>query len=118
MAETTLNDVLRQINEEYKECVETNKHKRKAKEIELNKEQLLIKSEGVKDCVEWVKEKLKEEKILLKQDTLLYQTYGFYSDCGSSYEHNLAVREARMSALVEVKVSLEKYMKKLKHMTE
>jgi len=82
----------------------------------LTKEQLLMKSEGVKDCVKWLEKKLKEEKKELEVDNKNYATWGMFSDCGPSYENDVIERKARMESLVEAKVSLEKYMRKLRHM--
>ena len=77
-----------------------------------------MKSEGVKDCVKWLKDKLKEEKKELEKDNKNYATWGMFSDCGPSYENAVVEREARMESLVEVKVGLEKYMRKLRHMAD
>ena len=87
-------------------------------ELVLTKEQLLMKSEGVKDCVKWLEKKLKGEKNELENDNKNYDTWGMFDDCGPSYENAIVEREARMEALVEVKVSLEKYMRKLRHMAD
>lgn len=87
-------------------------------EVKLTKEQLLMKSEGVKDCVKWLEKKLKEEKEYLKDDEKNYANFGMFDDCGPSYRQNLIEREARIESLVEVKVSLEKYMRKLRHMAD
>jgi len=87
-------------------------------ELVLTKEQLLMKSEGVRDCVKWLEKKLKEEKKELEKDNKNYATWGMFSDCGPSYENAVVEREARIEALVEAKVSLEKYMRKLRHMAD
>jgi len=84
----------------------------------LTKEQLLIKSEGVKDCVKWLKDKLKEEKESLKYNEKMLSQFGMFDDCGPSYRNDVVVRIARMESLVEAKIGLEKYMKKLRHMAE
>jgi len=87
-------------------------------EVILTKEQLLMKSEGAKDCVKWLEKKLKEEKEYLKEDNENLKTFGMFSDCGPSYRNAVIEREARMESLIEAKVGLEKYMRKLRHMAE
>jgi len=87
-------------------------------EVILTKDQLLMKSEGVKDCVKWLEKKLKEEKECLKEDNENLRNFGMFDGCGPSYRQNLIEREARMESLVEAKVGLEKYMRKLRHMAD
>jgi len=87
-------------------------------ETNLTKEQLLMKSEGVKDCVKWLENKLKGEKNELENDNKNYSTWGMFDDCGPSYENAIVEREARMESLIEAKVGLEKYMRKLRHMAD
>lgn len=77
----------------------------------LTKEQLLMKSEGVRDCIKWIEQKLKEEKKELEKDKDMKSIYGMFEDCGESYRVQVYEDEARMNALIETKVSLEKYMK-------
>jgi hypothetical protein len=84
----------------------------------LTKEQLLMKAEGVKDCVKWIEDKLKSEKQSLIKDKELESIYGMYEDCGESYRNEVIKGKARMEALIEAKVSLEKYKKKLKYEAE
>jgi hypothetical protein len=81
----------------------------------MSSEELLYKSDGVKECVKWIEKKLKKEKEQLKTDEDLESAYGMYENCGSSYRDAVVKREGRMESLVEVKVELEKYMKKLRH---
>lgn len=84
----------------------------------LTRKQLLMKAEGVKDCIKWLEKKLKMEKEELKEDKKNYADFGMFDDCGPSYENDVVVQEARMEAMVEVKVSLEKYIRKLRHMAD
>lgn len=81
----------------------------------VTKEELLIKADGVKDCVKQTEKKIKEEKKLLEIDKKDYQSFGMYDDCGSIYEQHVIKREARIEVLIEQKISLEKYMRKLRH---
>lgn len=46
------------------------------------------------------------------------KTFGMFSDCGPSYREAVIEREAIIESLVEVKVGLEKYMRKLRHMAD
>ena len=48
----------------------------------------------------------------------MWNSYGMFEDCGESYKVVVYERKARMEALVETKISLQKYMKKLKHIAE
>lgn len=66
----------------------------------LNKDQLLMKSEGVRDCVKWTEEKIKKEKQLLIQDEELESAYGMYEDCGESYRNEIIRRKARIDVLI------------------
>ena len=81
----------------------------------FNKEQTLMKSEGVKDCVKWIKKKIKEEKEQLKIAVKDEKSFGMYDDCGPAYRREVERTELRIQSLVEVKISLEKYMKLLRH---
>lgn len=84
----------------------------------LTKNELLIKAEGVKDCIKWIEKKLKEEKKFLYEERREELGYGCFEDCGQFYKDNVTKREGRMQGLIDIKVELEKYMKKLKHMSE
>ncbi len=63
-------------------------------------EEVLLKAEGVKDCVKWLKNRMKETKEEL--------------DSCRDWESSGYVKE-RLNEQLAIKVSLEKYMKKLKH---
>jgi hypothetical protein len=84
----------------------------------LTKEQLLFKSQGVKDCVKWIEEQLKEEKKQLLKDEDYERGYGIYEDCGQFYRDQVIERKGKIEGMVVTKVSLEKYMRKLKHMAD
>ena len=59
-----------------------------------------MKSEGVKGVVSAKRARSK---------------FGMYEDCGEYYHQNEAVAKAVLDELVRVKISTEKYAKKLKH---
>ena len=66
----------------------------------MNRE-LLYKSEGVKDCVKWLIEQIKSEQE--QQNRSL-----FWYDDNTDYNE-------RINTMIRIKISLEKYAKKLKH---
>lgn len=68
------------------------------------------------DCVKHLKKKIKREKkhLLFEQDD--NRQMGLFEDCGDFYREKVLQREARIEALIEQKISMEKYAKKLKHM--
>ncbi|TVX85995.1 hypothetical protein FPZ44_23900 [Paenibacillus agilis] len=61
------------------------------------REQFLAESKGVKDCVKWLNKRIKEKNRNMCRD--------FYSS-----------DKAVIEELVNLKVGMEKYAKKLKHM--
>lgn len=66
----------------------------------------LIKAEGVKDCVKWIEKRIKEKQRQL-------------NECSSYYDSEIRVLlQTEINEAIEIKISLEKYAKKLKHMTE
>jgi len=56
---------------------------------------LFYKSEGVKDCVKWLEKKIKETKV--------------------NSNNNYFEPNSNINTMISIKISLEKYMKKLKH---
>jgi hypothetical protein len=72
----------------------------------LTKQDLLMKSDGVKDCVKWLEQEIKSRNKTYKEEKA--NNWCWYSD-------QLHEDKAVIDALVSVKVSLEKYSKKLKH---
>ena len=69
----------------------------------MTSEQLLYKSEGVKDCVKWIEKRIKEEQ-------KFNDSIDRYYNPESWNERNHAIKE-----MISIKISLEKYAKKLKH---
>lgn len=70
---------------------------KKASKPKVTKEYLLAKADGVKECAKWLKKEIKKE-----QNS--EQGYFFPSINTEKIEH-----------YTEVKISLEKYAKKLRH---
>ena len=66
----------------------------------MNRE-LFYKSEGVNDCVKWLTKEIKSAQ---------EQQNNFYY---SSIDYN-----ERINTMIRIKISLEKYAKKLKHQSE
>ena len=82
------------------------------------KDFLLAQSQAVKDCAKHLIKKIKTEKKLLKAEQADARHFGMFDDCGEFYINRVTEREARISVLVEQKISLEKYSKKLRHQAE
>lgn len=80
-----------------------------------------MKSEGVEDIFKWLKDKCKEEKAKVQAAEKEYEekkrTCHFEDEqCLINFaQMNVEVAKARLSAFVETKIGVEKYMKKLKH---
>ncbi len=67
-------------------------------------EYLMAKSDGVKDCVKWIEKRIKVKKEILEETDWFYVP-DTRIEC-----------KAEIEELISVKISLEKYAKKLKHM--
>ena len=87
-------------------------------EENLTSEQYLLKAKGVHDCVKWMGKKIKEEQSNLEGAKQSYKDFGMFDDCGESYSNDYTEAKAIVKCLIGVKISLEKYEKKLKHMAE
>lgn len=74
-----------------------------------------MKSEGVKDVVKWLEKEIKKAKEDYDQAIKDRKNFGMYEDCGEYYHQNEAVAKAVLDKLVSVKISTEKYAKKLNH---
>lgn len=68
--------------------------------------ELYYKSEGVRDCVKWVIKRIKEKQKYLNNNDWYYIPE-------AKMELEYAIKE-----LISVKISLEKYMKKLIHQSK
>ena len=66
----------------------------------MNKEKF-YKSEGVRDCVKWLEKKIKEAQQEREEFT---DDYGYLA--------------TQINTMIKIKISLEKYMKKLRHEAE
>jgi hypothetical protein len=74
-----------------------------------------LKSEGVKDVFKWLEQKCKEQKKEVDElEDLCRGSWGFlYRN-----SDDLLRAKERLQAYVDIKVGVEKYMKKLKHQGE
>lgn len=63
------------------------------------RDQLLAESKGVKDCVKWLNKRIKEKQRNIDDDW---------------YSSDRAV----IAEMIDIKIGLEKYAKKLKHMAD
>lgn len=82
------------------------------------KEKLLAQSEAVKDCAKHLERKIKREQKYLEHEQQDARHFGIFEDCGQFYVDKVKERETRIKTLIEEKISLEKYAKKLKHQAE
>lgn len=84
----------------------------------------MSKSDGVKDVFKWVDKKCKEQKkVVEKAEINLKETERFccFEDemCLIDFAKiDLEREQAKLQAFVEVKIGVEKYMKKLRHQGE
>ena len=80
-----------------------------------------MKSDGVEEVFKWLKTKCKEEKVKVQVAEKEYERtkrtcYFEDEQCLiNSAEMNVEIAKARLNALVEAKIGVEKYMKKLRH---
>jgi hypothetical protein len=78
----------------------------------------MSKSEGVKDIVKWLEEQCNLAKTAVESAERSERAMGMYEDCGDFYREALVEARAKLATLVQVKISTEKYMKKLRHEEE
>ena len=74
-----------------------------------------MKSDGVQDVFKWLEQKCKDQKkVVNKLEDLCHGPWGFlYRD-----SEELLVAKERLQAYVDIKIGVEKYMKKLRHQGE
>jgi len=83
-----------------------------------------MKSEGVKDIFKWLEEKCKEQKTVVKkaeqhlQDTKKNCYFDDEMCLIHAAELDLEREKERLCAYVDIKIGVEKYMRKLKHQGE
>ena len=85
---------------------------------------ILLKSEGVKDVFKWLDKKCKEQKNIVEkaeqnfQDTKRSCYFEDEQCLIDSAEIELERAKERLNAYVDVKISVERYMRKLRHQGE
>lgn len=84
-----------------------------------------MKSDGVKDIFDWMKQKCKDQKKIVDKAEEYYQAqkqrWLWYDDTKcivDDAEVDLALAKERLQAYVDIKIGVEKYMKKLRHQGE
>ena len=74
-----------------------------------------MKSDGVQDVFKWLEQKCKDQKKVVDElEDLCRGSWSFWH--GDSEELSLA--KERLQAYVDIKIGVEKYMKKLRHQGE
>lgn len=72
-------------------------------------------SEVIFETLPWLEEKLKKAKADLAEATKDCSAMGYFEDCGEFYQRAKAEAQTRFDTLLEIKVGMEKYAKKLRH---
>jgi len=76
------------------------------------------KSDGVQDIVKWLEQRCKDRKKDVEEAEKGVRALGMFEDCGDFYREQLATAQAALAEAVSIKISTEKYMKKLRHQGE
>ena len=72
-----------------------------------------MKSDGVKDVFKWMEQKCKDQKKVVDElEDLCRGSWRFL------YEDDLSRAKERLQIYVDIKIGVEKYMKKLRHQGE
>lgn len=74
-----------------------------------------MKSDGVQDVFKWLEQKCKEQKKVVDELEDLCR-----GSCGFLYRNSdeILIAKERLQAYVDIKIGVEKYMKKLRHQGE
>lgn len=78
----------------------------------------MSKSEGVKDIVKWLDEKLKKKKLLVEQASKESKAFTIDNEYGDFLDECFKIEKAEFDTMLSLKISIEKYMKKLQHQGE
>jgi hypothetical protein len=70
--------------------------------------------DDLKDCINWVIGLIKKNQAILVQDIEDAKAFSFH-ECKGFFDTLVVKRQAKIDTLIEVKVGLEKYRKKLKN---
>ena len=68
--------------------------------------------DDIKDCIKWIIRLIKDNQQELAQDLENAKVYP-WDDCKDFYDTLVVQRKAKIETLIEVKIGLEKYRKKL-----
>ena len=72
-----------------------------------------MKSDGVEDIFHWLEQKCKNQKKIV--DELEDERHSHW---GFLVEDDLELAQVRLQVMVDIKIGVEKYMKKLRHQGE
>ena len=75
----------------------------------------MSKSEGVKEVVKWLEEQCNLAKSGVESAERANRSLGMFEDCGDFYREQLLEARTKLATLVSVKISTEKFMKKLRY---
>lgn len=74
------------------------------------------KREFLKEQIKWIKGEIKAAKVGVESAKELYHNFGMYEDCGESYSISYAESKVKLTTLIDIKIKLEKYRKKLSYL--
>lgn len=74
--------------------------------------------EAVSSCVKWLESKLKDLKLSVEEKQKEARYYARFEDCGDTYQEWYIQEKQKFDTTLEIKIGMEKYAKKLKHISE
>ena len=69
----------------------------------------------MKKQIKFIDNRIKEKQSKLKDTEKDISEYGCFDDCWDFFRENVVRIEGEISALIELKISFEKYLKKIKY---
>ena len=75
----------------------------------------MYQTDVLKDLVKHLKNQIQDAKCNLAIAVKEEQIYGVYADCGASYQEQVVKAEVKLQTLIEQKIMIEKYRKKVLH---
>lgn len=72
-------------------------------------------TEFAKDLDKWLDDKLKQAKKDIEIAKQNVYSFGMYDDCGDSYQEDLVIAKEKFDVLLDIKIGIEKYAKKIQH---
>lgn len=68
---------------------------------------------GARECLQILRDSIKVAKADVAEAEKNYKQFGQFDDCGSSYEKDLIAAKAKLSALVQARIEIEKQSKRI-----